>query len=142
MRDLWPLEMLGGFHCQRCWGNCHPRRCWVDWHPRRWRCNGLDCRLRGGDAGECRLRDGALEYFGEVNNGLLLGIAELGKCSGRCWFGEGLCQGTRYGNECINRGCFWLRILVWNNCTFVGGALGSCLWNLELVAAIVFWSST
>ena len=32
--------------------------------------------MRGNDAGECRLRDVAFEYFREVNNGLLLGVAD------------------------------------------------------------------
>ena len=39
----------------------------------------MDCRLRGDDDGECRLSDSAFEYSGEVNYGLLMGVAKLGK---------------------------------------------------------------
>ena len=33
----------------------------------------------GNDDRECRLSDGAFEYFGKFNNGLLMGVTELGK---------------------------------------------------------------
>ena len=55
----------------------------------------MDCRLQGNDDWECRLIDGAFEDFGEVNDGLLVGVAELGKRGFRRWVGEGLCQGPR-----------------------------------------------
>ena len=75
-------------------------------HPQRWRRNRQDCRLRGNDDGECRISDGALEYFDEVNNGLLLGVAELDKRGGRGCIGEGLRQGTRCNSGCVDGGRF------------------------------------
>ena len=71
----------------------------------------------GNDDGECRLSDDAFKYFGEVNDGLLLGVAKLGKRGGRSWVGEGLCQGLRCDDGCIYGGCFWHWALVWKNCT-------------------------
>ena len=44
--------------------------------------------MRGNNDGECRLSDGTFEYFGEVNNGFLLGIAKLVKWGYRRWVGE------------------------------------------------------
>ena len=86
--DFYPLSCWGNVHPWRCWGKCHPRRCWGNWHPRRWRWNSLDCRLRGNDAGECRFCNGNFKYVGVVNDGLLLGVAELGKLGGRFWLIE------------------------------------------------------
>ena len=43
-----------------------------DCHPQGWRRDRLECRLWWNDDGECRLSNGAFEYFGEVNDGLLL----------------------------------------------------------------------
>ena len=63
------------------------------------------------------LRNGALEYFVEVNNGLLLGVDELGKQGGRGWNGEGLRQVTRFGDGCVVGGVFWHRTMVRKNCT-------------------------
>ena len=51
----------------------------------------MDCMLQGNNDGECRLSNGAFEYFGEVNDGLLLGVVELGKQGCRIWVGQGLC---------------------------------------------------
>ena len=93
----------------------HPRRYWVDCHPQRWL--RQDCRLRGNNYGGCRLRDSALEYFSEVNNGLLLCVAELGKRSGRGWVGDGLHQGTRCNDGCVDVGVFRHWTLVRKNCT-------------------------
>ena len=73
--------------------------------------------------GECRLCDGALGYFGEVNNGLLLGVAKLGKQGGRGWIGESLRQGTRCNNGCVDGGGFWHRTLVQKELHCFGGAL-------------------
>ena len=97
----------------------------------------------GGNAdGECRIFDGALEYFVEVNNGLLLGVAELGKRGGRGWIDEGLCQRTRCNDGCVDRGGFWHQTLVRKKLHCFGGALGSGIWDRKLVAAIVFGSKT
>ena len=93
---------------QRYWGNCHPRR---------WLWNRQDCRLRGNHDGECRLRNGAFECFGEVNNWFLLGVVKLGKRGGRAWIGEGLCQGTYCDDGCIDGRFFWHRTLVRKHCT-------------------------
>ena len=97
---------------RRYWGNCHPQRYWGNCHPWRWWWNRQDCRLLANNDGECRLRNGALEYFGEVNNGLLLGVAKLGKRGIRGWIGEGISQGTRCADGCIDGGGFWHRTLV------------------------------
>ena len=43
-----------------------------------WRWDCSDCRLRGNTGWECRLSDGAFKDFGKVNDGLFLGVAELG----------------------------------------------------------------
>ena len=51
--------------------------------------------LRDNDDGDCRLSNGTFEYFGKVNDGLLLGFTKLGKRGGRLWVDEGLCQGSR-----------------------------------------------
>ena len=58
--------------------------------------------MRGDDDWECRLSDGAFEDVGEINYCLLLGIAELGKRGCRRWVGEGLYQGSRYDDGCID----------------------------------------
>ena len=111
--NFHPRIFWGNVHPRRCWGNCHPRRCWGNWNLWRWCWNHPDCGLRGNDDGECRLFNGAFEYFGEVNDGLLMGVAELGKLGGRQWVGEGLCQGLLCNYGCIDRGCFRHWALVW-----------------------------
>ena len=95
----------------------HFWRYWGNFPPRRWRWNRQDCRLWRNDDGECRLCDGALKYFGRVNNGLLLGVAKLGKRGDRGWIGEGLRQSTRCDNDCVDGGGFRHRTLVRKNCT-------------------------
>ena len=95
--------------------------------------------MRGNDDWECRLSDDAFKDFGEVNYGLLLGVAELGKRGCRCWVGEGLCQGSRCDDGCIYGGCFGHWALVWKELHCLGGALSSGIGNIETVAAIVFW---
>ena len=102
----------------------------------------MDCRLRRNDDGEFRLSDGAFGYFGEVNDGLLLGVAEMGKQGCRRWVGEGFCPGSRCDDGCIDGGCFWHWTLVWKEFHCFGGALGSGLWNIKSVAAIVFRGGT
>ena len=102
----------------------------------------MDCRLQGNDDGECKLSDGALEYFSEVNNGLLLGVSKLSKQGGRNWIGEGICQGSRCDDGCIDGGFFWHWVLVWKELHCFGGAIVSGLWNIESVAAIVFRGGT
>ena len=62
--------------------------------------------MQGNNDGECRLSSGAFEDFGEFNDGLLLGVAELVKRGFRRWVGEGLCQGLRCDDGCIDGGCF------------------------------------
>ena len=109
-------------------GQRHPRRYWGNCHPWRWRWNCQDCRLWGNANGECRPCDGALEYFGKVNNGLLLGVAEL--------------VGTRCDNGCVNGGGFWHRTLVRKELPYFGGALGYGIWDIQSVAAILFGSRT
>ena len=69
--------------------------------------------MGGNDDGECRLSDGAFEYFGKVNDGLLLGVSKLGKRGGGRWVGEGLYQGSRCNYGCINGECVWHWALVW-----------------------------
>ena len=122
-------------------GQRHPRRYWGNFHPWGWRWNHQDCRLRGNADGECRLCDGALEYFGKVNNGLLLGVAELGKGGGRVWIDEGLLQGMRCDDGCVDGGGFRDRTLVRKISLFCG-ALGSGLRDITAVEAIVFRSRT
>ena len=94
------------------------------------------------DDGECRLSDGALKCFGEVNNGLMLGIIKLGKRGDRVWIGEGLRQGMRCNDGCIGGGGFRHRTLVWKKLHCFGGALGSGIRDIKLVASIVFFSRT
>ena len=67
----------------------------------------------GNDDWECRLSDGAFKYFGKVNDGLFLGVAELGKWGCRRWVDEGLCQGSRCNDGCIDGGYFGHWALVW-----------------------------
>ena len=99
----------------------------------------MDCRLRGNNDWECRLNNGAFESFDEVNDGLLMGVAELGKRCCRRWVGEGLCQGLRCDYGCIDRGCFGHWAMLWKELHCLGGALGSGIGNIESVAANVFW---
>ena len=40
-------------------------------------------------------------------------VSGLGKQGGRRWVGEGLCQGLRCDDGCIDKGCFWNWTLVW-----------------------------
>ena len=89
--------------------------------------------MRGNDDWECRLSDGAFKYFGKVNDGLLLGVAELGKGGCRRWVEEGLCQGSRCDDGCIDGGCFWHWALVWKELHCLGGALSSGFGNIETV---------
>ena len=98
----------------------------------------MDCRLRGNDDWECRLSDRPFKDFGEVNDGLLLGVAKLGKRGCRTWVVEGLCQGSRCDDGCIHGLCFRYWALAWKELHCLGGALRSGLGNIELVAAIVF----
>ena len=98
----------------------------------------MDYRLWGNDDGECRLSDGAFEDFDKVDDGLLLGVAELGKQVCRRWVGKGLCQGSRCDDGCIDGGCFGHCALVWKELHCLGGALSSGLGNIETVEAIVF----
>ena len=93
-----------------------------------WYC--LDCRLRGNNDWECRLSDGAFKDFGEVNDGLLLGVAELGKWGCTRWVGEVLCQGLRYDDVRIDRGCFRHWSLVWKELHCLGSTLGSGLGDI------------
>ena len=86
--------------------------------------------MRGNDDWECWLSDGTFEDFGEVNDGLLLGVAELGKQGCRRWVGEVLSQGSRCDDGCIDRGCFRHWALVWKEWHNLGGALGSDLGNI------------
>ena len=102
-----------------------------------WDCSG--CRLQGNYDWECRLSDGTFKDFGEVNDDLLLGVAKLGKRGCRRWVGEGLYQGSRCDDDCIDGGCFGHWALVWKEFHCLGGALSSGLGNIETVAAIVFW---
>ena len=102
----------------------------------------MDCRLRDKNDGECSISDGAFENFGEVNDGLLLCVIELGKQGCRRWVGEGLCQGSHYDDGCIDRRCFRHWELMWKELHYFGGAVGSGLWNKELVAGIVFQGGT
>ena len=102
----------------------------------------MDCRLRGNDDWECRLSLGAFKDFGEVNDGLLLGVAKLGRRGCRRWVGEGLCQGSRCNDGYINGGCFGHWALAWKELHCIGGALRSGLGNIEMGAAIVFWGGT
>ena len=55
------------------------------------------------------------------------------------WVDEGLCQGSRCDDGCIDGGCFGHWALVWKELHCLGGALSSGLGNIETVAAIVFW---
>ena len=114
-------------------GDCHAQGWW-------WDCS--DCRPRGNAGWECRLRDGAFKDFGKVNDGLLLGVTELGKWICRRWVGEGLCQGSRCDDGCIDGECCGDWALVWKELHCLGGALSSGLGNIETVAAIVFWGGT
>ena len=79
------------------------------------------------------------QVFGKVNNGLLMGVAELEKRGCRRWVDEGLCQGSRCDDGCIDGGCFGHWALVWKLLHCLGGALSSILGNIETVATIVFW---
>ena len=90
-----PRSWWGNVHPRRCWGDCHPRRCWGNCHTQGWRWDCFDCRPRGNAGWECRLSDGAFKDFSKVDDGLLLGVTELGKRGCRRWVGEGLCQGSR-----------------------------------------------
>ena len=78
----------------------------MNWHLKIWWCNRPDFRLQGDNAGECRVRNGALESSGEVNDFLLLEITELEKRDGKCWVGEGHFQGSRFDDDCIYGGWF------------------------------------
>ena len=73
---------------------------------------------------------------------MLLGVAILGNRGCRRWVGEGLCQGLRCNDGCIDGGCFWHWALVWKELHCFGNALGSGLWNIDSVAEIVFWGGT
>ena len=95
--------------------------------------------MRGNGGWECRLSNGAFKYFGKVNDGLLLGVAELGKQGCRRWVGEGLYQGSRCDDGCIEGGCFGDWELVWKKLHCLGGELSYGLGNIETVTAIVFW---
>ena len=88
--------------------------------------------MRGNDAGECRIFDGAFKYFIEVKDGLLMGVSELGKQGGRRWVAEGLCQGSRYDNGCIDRGFFVTGHWCGKNCTVLSV-------QLALVFGIYSW---
>ena len=112
-----PRMYWGNCHPRRYWGNCRPRRYWGGCHPRRSRWNRQDCRLWENANGECRIRDGAIEYSGEVKNGLLLVVAVLGKQGDRVCIGEGLHEGTRCNSGYVDGGGFWHRTLVRENCT-------------------------
>ena len=124
------VGMGGERHPRIYWGKFHPRRwrrkrqdcrLWGnnngECHPQRWQSKRQYCRLWGNEDGECMLCNGALEYFGEVNNGLLLGVDKLIKWGGRGCIGEGLCQGPRCNDGCVEGEGFWHRTLVQKNCT-------------------------
>ena len=102
----------------------------------------MDFRLRGNDDWECRLSDGDFKDFGKVNGGLLLGVAELVKRGCRRWVGEGLCQGSRCDDGCIDGGCFRHWALVWKELHCFGCELGYGLWTIESVVVIVFRGGT
>ena len=103
----------------------------------RWDCSVY--RPRGNAVWECRLSDGAFKDFGKVNDGLLLGVAELGKRSCRRWVDEGLCQGSRCDDGFIDGGCFGHWALVWKELHCLCGALSSGLGIIEMVEVIVLW---
>ena len=69
---------------------------------------------------------------------MLLGVAKLGKRGGRGWIGEGLRQGTRCNDGCIDGGGFWHLTLVRKELHCFGDTIGSGLQDIQSVAAIVF----
>ena len=69
-------------------------------------------------------------------------VAKLSKRGGRPWVGEGLCQGLRCDDGCIDGACFRHWALVWKKLHCFGSEIGSGLWNIESVAAIVFRGGT
>ena len=73
---------------------------------------------------------------------MLMGVAEQGKRGGRGWIGEGIRQGTYCDNGCVSGGVFRHRKLVREKLHCFGGALGSGLQYIKLVAAIVFGNRT
>ena len=112
-------------------GKRHPLAYWGNCCPWRWRHNCQDCRLQGNEDGEFRICDGADEYFGEVNNGFLMDVAEMEKWGGRGWIGEGLCQSMHCNNICVDGRGLGHRTLVRKQLHCFGGTLGSGLRDIN-----------
>ena len=96
--------------------------------------------MRGDDAGECRLCNDAFEYFDKVNNGLLLGIAELVKRGGRGWIGEVRARASTMtastkevfstGYWCRKVALFWRCARLWSSGHKVGNS--NIVWEKDL----------
>ena len=91
--------------------------------------------MRAQGSRHCRIEDG-----GQVLNGIHLVDINFRKvCCGR-WVQQGVGEVMGSLHGCISGGCFWHMSLLRKELDSLGCAFGAGLWNVDLVASVVFGS--